>query len=274
MFTPRNLRWSLSLMLFFLWTVVPVHAAVMEGPVLNQAERGWRDFGLIIRAETDVTLVSVRFPNQGLADEVKLLRNSDSALLASVPVAAGNRNAIVNINYPLAAQEVYRLVATTMNNKYFGSLGVIKFPAADSDITVLGSYLGSSPYYGYWFSFNDIATEPSVVELEAVIDIKPGTEVNSINLKSKGVVPVAILTTEDFDALDVDPASVIFAGAAPVRWHIEDVDGDGDNDILFQFKTEDLSDLTASSTDAVLTGSTLDGIDFSGADTVNIIPGK
>ena len=42
------------------------------------------------------------------------------------------------------------------------------------------------------------------------IDIKPGSDPNSINLRSKGVIPVAILTTEDFDATTVDPLSVEF----------------------------------------------------------------
>lgn len=43
-----------------------------------------------------------------------------------------------------------------------------------------------------------------------------------INLKSKGVVPVAILTTPFFDAKDVDISSVIFAGAKPVKNNLED----------------------------------------------------
>jgi hypothetical protein len=234
-------------------------------------EKGWNDFGLLIRAEADVTLVSVRFPNQGLADVIELRRNSDSALLASIPVSAGNRNAIVNINFPLAAQEVYRLVATTRNNRYFGAFS---FPAVDPDITVLCSYAGGPYYGGYWFSFNDIVTESNLPELEAVIDIKPGSNVNSINLKSKGLVPAAILTTEDFDALDVDSESVMLAGAYPVRWQIEDIDGDGDNDILLHFKTGDLIGLSSDSIEAALTGATLEGIPFSGMDSVNIVPGK
>jgi len=278
MFTVRKFLLSLSVMLFLLCTV-PVYGSVIEGPALNLAEIGWADFGLLIRAEVDVNLISVRFPNQGQADIIQLRRYSDSALLASVPVPAGNMNAIVTIDYPLVAQEVYRLVATTPNNKYCGYPGVFVFPTGNQEITVLGSYLGI-PYFGLWFTFNDLTTGQDITtggnstELEAVIDIKPGSDVNSINLKSKGVVPVAILTTEDFDAMDADAGSVMFAGASPIRWHIEDVDGDGDEDMLFHFKTEELTDLSSSSTEAVLTGTTLDGIQFSGTDTVNIVPKK
>jgi len=49
---------------------------------------------------------------------------------------------------------------------------------------------------------------PPVIEVD--IDIKPGSDPNSINLKSKGVVPVAVLTTDGFDASTVDPETVGF----------------------------------------------------------------
>jgi hypothetical protein len=273
MFTSKKFLLSLSFAFIFLWTMPADGSEVISGPLLTQAERGWNAFGLVFRAEADVTLVSVRFPNQGLADVIQLLRNSDLALLASIPVPAGNKDAIVTLDYPLVANEVYRLVATTRNNKYYG---VFTLPAGNEDITVLSSIgnLGG-PFNIYWFSFNDITTQQSAVDPEVSIDIKPGSDVNSINLKSKGVVPVAILTTEDFDALDVDPESVIFAGAPPVRWHIEDVDGDGHDDMLLQFNTQELTDLSPEDTDALLTGTTLDGtIAFFGVDTVNIVHGK
>ena len=41
---------------------------------------------------------------------------------------------------------------------------------------------------------------------EVDIDIKPATYPNTINLRSRGVTPVAVLTTHWFDAMDVDPA--------------------------------------------------------------------
>ena len=110
---------------------------------------------------------------------------------------------------------------------------------------------------------------PPVVEV--TIDIKPGSDPNSINLKSKGVVPVAVLTTDAFDASSVDPDTVEFADAQPVRWTLEDVDGDGDVDLLFHFKTQELN-LTGDSTEATLTGSTYAGQAIQDTDTVNIVP--
>jgi len=116
------------------------------------------------------------------------------------------------------------------------------------------------------------ALEPAGPE-EIAIDIKPGGYPNSINLGSKGVVPVAILSTDGFDAEDVDPDSVEFAGVSPVRWALEDVDGDGDMDMIFHFKTRDL-DLDENSTEATLTGKTNDDVQIQGSDTVKILKSK
>ncbi|HUU18913.1 MAG TPA: hypothetical protein VMW72_17310 [Sedimentisphaerales bacterium] len=133
---------------------------------------------------------------------------------------------------------------------------------------------------------------PAVSEVEIQIDIKPGSDLNNINLKSKGVVPVAVLTTEDFDAstIDTDPDTdtVKLAGASPVRWKLCDVDGDGDLDMLFHFKTQELlkneknpDGLDEGSTEATLTATligsreTTDGeVVIQGTDEVCIKPQK
>jgi hypothetical protein len=265
-----------------LWTF-PAYGLVIEGPALNYAEGNWSDFGLLIRAEADVMLASVRFPNQGLADVIQLIRVSDGAILASIETPAGSPDVIVDINCPLNASETYRLVATTPNNRFYASSGT---PAGNEAITVMSSY-GVLLYddtehtlQGYWFSFNDITTQPkSIQATQAVIDVKPGPGdyPKSINLRSKGLVPVAILSTEDFDAYSVAPDSVEFAGASPTRWVIKDVDGDGINDLMLYFKTGDLfrsAELSglSGSTEVTLTGNTSDGIPFEGGDTVNVVP--
>ena len=115
------------------------------------------------------------------------------------------------------------------------------------------------------------------------IDIKPCSLPNSINLRSKnGVTPVAILTTDDFDATNVDPSTVELGGVPPLRWAIEDVgegrdcEGDGDLDLILHFSTQALRDdnggpLDGSSTEATLTGETFDEIPFNGTDSVRIV---
>lgn len=77
------------------------------------------------------------------------------------------------------------------------------------------------------------------------VDIKPGSDANSISCSSKGVIPVAILTTDEFDASLIDPASVELNGVKAkvvgkkeqVLCHLEDVDGDGDTDMVCQIPT-------------------------------------
>ena len=58
-----------------------------------------------------------------------------------------------------------------------------------------------------------------------------------------------------------------------MRWVLQDVDWDGDMDLLFHFNTLKLR-LTGSNAEAVLTGKTFDGIFVEGVDTVKIVPAK
>lgn len=116
------------------------------------------------------------------------------------------------------------------------------------------------------------AAEWGVIRVE--IDIKPGSNPNSINPDSEGVIPVAILTTYDFDAYYVDAETVRFgpAGAwAEEDWALEDVDGDGDLDMILHFRTQDTG-IIAGDVQAELVGKTLDGTDIRGSDSVRTVP--
>lgn len=103
------------------------------------------------------------------------------------------------------------------------------------------------------------------------IDIKPGSYPNSINLKSEGVIPVAILTTDTFDAATVDPATVIFAGAAALHSAREDVDDDEDTDPILHFDCQQVS-IVSGATEACLQGRTYQGASIEGCDSVRIVP--
>ena len=113
------------------------------------------------------------------------------------------------------------------------------------------------------------------LDAEVEIDIKPGGNPNNINLRSKGVVPVVVFTIAGgLDAGTIDPDTVLFAGAGPVRSTLEDLDEDGDMDMLFHFKTQGLVELDKDSIKATLTGTTFDGEDIELTDTVRIVQSK
>lgn len=131
---------------------------------------------------------------------------------------------------------------------------------------------------------------PEPVDVE--VDVKPGSDSNPVNLKSNGrsqgkspraggVLPVAILTTEDYDATVVEVDTVLLGDAglpsavSPVGSSIEDVDGDGDDDVLLLFSILDLtlsSAIDDETTELLLTGEDADEAAISGVDSVTIKP--
>jgi hypothetical protein len=115
--------------------------------------------------------------------------------------------------------------------------------------------------------------------VDVLIDIKPGSYPNSINLDSKGNVPVAIFSSSDFDASTIDPTTITLAGAS-VRMKgknkgpqasFEDVNEDGLPDLIVHIIKDEL-DLDRNSSEAFLEGFTFDGERFIGRDSVNIVP--
>jgi hypothetical protein len=88
------------------------------------------------------------------------------------------------------------------------------------------------------------------------VDIKPGSCENPLNLKDKGVLPVALLGTEDFDVTTIDPVSIRLEGIAPLRSDYKDVSApvvnvsgeceginagpDGFVDLILKFKAQEI----------------------------------
>ena len=116
---------------------------------------------------------------------------------------------------------------------------------------------------------------PLTIDVE--IDIKPGSDPNSINLNGNGIIPVAILgtTNSGFDVLDVDVTTLAFGpnGAAPIHRvgaHFEDVDGDGYLDLVSHFRTQQTG-IVIGTLEACITGLN-NGIPFRGCDDIRTIP--
>jgi hypothetical protein len=106
---------------------------------------------------------------------------------------------------------------------------------------------------------------------QVTIDIKPGGFPNPVNPKSAGVIPVGIMSTDNFDATSVDAQTVTFGigetEATPIHYAMEDLDQDGDMDMIFHFETQDTG-ITCGNTSAYLRGFTLEGQKIEGYDSI------
>jgi hypothetical protein len=115
--------------------------------------------------------------------------------------------------------------------------------------------------------------------LNVSIDVKPGNSQNTVNLGSNGVTPTAILSSENFDALTVDPASIRLSGATVKQvgkksnflCNEDDVNHDGLPDLLCKILTAEMA-IDPSDPIAVLEAESFSGTLIHGEDGLNIVP--
>jgi len=135
--------------------------------------------------------------------------------------------------------------------------------------------LNASPFF---LPINLPETLPPCGVVSVAIDIKPGETPNPINPKSKGNIPVAILSAATFDApAEVDRASLTFgrtgqeASLAFCSPSPEDVNADSVLDLVCHFTIQQTG-FQAGDTAGVLKGKTIDGTPLEGTDAVRIVP--
>jgi hypothetical protein len=114
------------------------------------------------------------------------------------------------------------------------------------------------------------------ITIPVIIEIKPGSFPNSINPRSNGKTPVAIISTTGFQApIQVDQSSLTFGHSGDEQslafCHSEDVNGDGLLDLVCHFHTP-LTGFQTGDRAGVLKGKTVSGTPIYGADSVVIIP--
>jgi len=123
------------------------------------------------------------------------------------------------------------------------------------------------------FGPHDIAIGPLKL-ITVAIDIKPGDANNSINPKSNGEIPVAILAKDGLDVFQINPATIRFGKTGEENslshYAFEDVDKDGDLDLMLHFKTKE-SGIQCGDTKAYLKGTMMNGLAIKGSDSVRTV---
>ena len=128
-----------------------------------------------------------------------------------------------------------------------------------------------------WVFLSEVTFEGSCQPVSVEIDIKPGSDPNTINPKGKGTIPVAILSSTTFDATSqVDKTSLTFGrtgdeqSLAFCTKSDEDVNLDGLLDIVCHFRTQ-LTGFQAGDTEGILKGKMVNGVAILGRDSVRIV---
>lgn len=132
-------------------------------------------------------------------------------------------------------------------------------------------------YLEFWGVYTSQSEDTCGVD----IDIEPGSDINPVNCKKlNGVIPVAILTTDCFDACEVDHTTVRFGpcGASENHFnkhgmirHEQDVDFDGDIDLVFHFLAAETG-IECGDCGASLSGYTFSGDYFEACDRITTVP--
>jgi hypothetical protein len=253
-----------SIILRELESVVVTAAGIGEPfPVSpNEVERGWERMVISVASPVNLYVTDPLGRRVGFSPTGVIVNEIPGAIYSgplTVPEV---------IDIPAPARGGYQIVLTADG-------------AGDYHLTIAGLGMGDETFFNEYRGTVELDETVSYEQdLEAAdepltlkIDIKPGTFPNDVNLKSRGVIPVAVLTNEHFDARTVDCSTVRFGAtgteAAPAHFALEDVDGDGDFDLIFQFRTENTGILPGA-TSAYLRGFVLDK-EFVGYDSITIV---
>jgi sugar lactone lactonase YvrE len=212
--------------------------------------------------------------------------------------------------YAVAVDDAYTVYVADMNNR------IQEFDADGTFITQWGSYgQGEGEFYSpcgvaadgmgnvYVADTSNHRIQkfgtPPIESMEVDIDIRPWSCRNPLNMRSRGVLPVAILSSEVFDVRDIDVTTITLSlegaegGAVPIRSRYADVSGpltgeicdwhefgpDGYEDLVLKFKTRAVARVIKALGEVnhgdvvVLTirGSLEDGTQFEGEDSVKIV---
>lgn len=154
-----------------------------------------------------------------------------------------------------------------------GTVTVQQQPSASNGFTTTllldDDSLGGPGWYEFRVRFRPL---PRLVQ----VDVKPGSDPNSISLRSSGTIPAAVLSSSTLDAPEEVEISSLTFGATGNENSLgfcnpaEDVNKDGFLDLVCHFEAQ-RTNFTLQDTQAILKGRLLDGTSIEGRDAARIM---
>ncbi len=151
-------------------------------------------------------------------------------------------------------------------------------PEYFGNIILMGQF-SSATFTDYKFG-TGYSPLPSAIAVEADIDIRPFSRKNKIYHWERGTIPVAILSSDDFDAPgEVDRDTITFGRTGDEHSKAfflrrgKDVNHDGLRDLIFFFRAK-RAGFQVGDKEGILKGSTLKGQAIEGRDSVSIVEKK
>lgn len=110
-----------------------------------------------------------------------------------------------------------------------------------------------------------------LIAREVNIDIFPQNALNILNLDRGGQIAVAVLSTNTFDALQVNDTTFTFgpSEAYIADLKVKDIDKDDDLDLILYFNVSDIG-ISCADSSATLLGETYDGVSIIGTDLITV----
>jgi len=234
--------------------------------------------GVVLRSVWSNQLVIIRPPLIGLASTVVGLNSAGDVAEISFPGGEVNAAAFTLLA-PTGGPGVVPVEAWGPEGELLQSFEaqvgdfVGEFNGLVADAPIVRLTFTPPPGLGLLFDeiwFGSTVPAGGAETGDVIVQVEQG----AINPRSQGVIPVSVLTTDDFDAARIDPSTVRF-GPGEAQPHrnsgkISDVDGDGRPDMVLHFSTV-AANLSCGDEEATLTGRTLNGDAFEGTAPVRVL---
>lgn len=233
-----------------------------EGDVITvNIDGGMKPAGSTVRSVD--TILGVFWVGPGPTFELK--RTNDDGL----PIDAGSiaRNDARIDNLLLEKTGKYVIGVSSFPREFVpGGGGAVTSPR----------FMGSNPNGSYKLLISGVTPTDLLVHIN--IEVKPGSdELAPVNPKAKGNVPVALLSSAQFDALKVKRDSITFGSTGDERSLLRcgkegtDVNGDSRMDLICQFDNQ-IADFEAGDVEGIVRGYTGDGRRFEGRGLLKVVP--